>query len=97
MDNRNSTDKSKSIATEHTKCVALQAHVLEKDEEVHKMIDSIEALGCKLPPNFFTCRKCTLDITGGFKVESSSSSTSSSGTTTPNYIPKVPTVGQCIL
>lgn len=47
MDN-SKTRVSQPTIVEHNKCVALQADVLEKDEEAHKiMIDSIEALGCQ--------------------------------------------------
>ena len=36
-------------------CIKLLNSVLEKSSEVHKLIDSIESLGCALPTDFFNC------------------------------------------
>jgi inner membrane protease ATP23 len=70
------------------KCTQNMEQVLRFDNHVHKMAESIEALGCKLPMNFFTCRKCSVDITGGFKVEAITTNGSSSSAAT-DYIPKI--------
>ncbi len=59
--------------TPHEKCTSRLKTVLEKNERVHKLIDAIEGLGCKVPSDFFSCRPCEDKVSGGFVVDSGSS------------------------
>ena len=45
---------------------------------ISHLIDSIEELGCKIPPNFFRCRSCPDNISGGFALENQPISSASS-------------------
>ena len=40
------------------------------NKTIQKMIESIENLGCKLPENFFACRPCDENISGGLLTNS---------------------------
>jgi hypothetical protein len=51
----NSGNKDSSNSCESNICIKLLNSVLEKSSDVHKLIDSIEGLGCKLPEDFFNC------------------------------------------
>ena len=51
----NSGNKDSSNSCESNICIKLLNSVLEKSSDVHKLIDSIEGLGCKLPKDFFNC------------------------------------------
>mmetsp|Transcript_26310 Transcript_26310/g.52609 ORF Transcript_26310/g.52609 Transcript_26310/m.52609 type:complete len:196 (-) Transcript_26310:68-655(-) len=53
------------------KCVTMLEYAVTKNENIQKLIDGIEGLGCTIPKNFFTCRNCDAEITGGFKVADS--------------------------
>jgi hypothetical protein len=55
----------------HEKCNAMLHAAVTLNPKVQKMIDSIEALGCTIPKNFFICRPCDAEISGGFNVGSS--------------------------
>jgi len=35
---------------------------------VHKLVDALEKLSCKIPPDFLVCRQCPPGISGGFAV-----------------------------
>lgn len=83
MDKEDTEDKANRL-----KCTEMLAKVVSTDKEVQKMVDSIEGLGCKLPSNFFSCRKCGADITGGFKAEMVPPDGNSSSTAS-KFIPKV--------
>jgi hypothetical protein len=39
-----------------SKCDQALLRVVTRNERIHKLLDSIEALGCPLPADFFACR-----------------------------------------
>ena len=53
---------------EKTRCEKFLVENLSKNIKILKLVDSIEALGCKLPKDFFVCRKCDDTVSGGFKT-----------------------------
>lgn len=53
------------------KCNSMLEYAVTKNKKIQKLIDSIEELGCSLPRDFFACRPCEAEITGGFRVEGS--------------------------
>lgn len=55
------------IETEdHKKCMNRLELTIASNRIVRKLLDSITDLGCELPPNFFVCRTCEKEMTGGF-------------------------------
>ncbi len=47
----------------HAKCDKLLASALKDNQTIHKLIDSIESLGCAIPKEFFVCRlKISIDF-----------------------------------
>jgi len=60
--------------------------VLQSDERVHRLIDAIEALGCKVPESFISCRPCPAHVSGGFVVDTNA--TKAARLATP-YEPKI--------
>lgn len=63
-----------SEADAHNKCMGRLESTVENNRVVHKLLDSIAALGCNIPKDFFVCRKCDCDMTGGFLLPTPSSS-----------------------
>lgn len=55
-----------SKSEDHSKCMSRLEYLVAKNPRVHKMLDAIEELGCKIPENFFSCRKCSGPVSGGF-------------------------------
>lgn len=54
-----SSENSKATETNekfHTTCEKALLRVITKNPKIHTLLDSIEALGCKLPKDFFACR-----------------------------------------
>ncbi len=54
-----SSDNSKATETNekfHTTCEKALLRVITKNPKIHTLLDSIEALGCQLPKDFFACR-----------------------------------------
>lgn len=41
---------------------------LSKNIRILQLVKSIESAGCPLPKDFFACRKCDGDVTGGFRT-----------------------------
>ena len=60
---------SKDDQRHHDRCASYLDETLRTNITVHKLMDSISALGCKIPTDFMVCRKCDGDISGGFLVE----------------------------
>ena len=59
---------------EHSRCVRKLEGVLSRSEKARRLLESIEALGCSLPSDFFMCRPCEgAPISGGFVVPNSKS------------------------
>ena len=50
------------------KCRQQLEYSVVNDTRVHKLVDAIEALGCPIPKNFFSCRSCDEAVSGGFCV-----------------------------
>lgn len=51
----------------HEKCMGSLEEALNKNETVTTLLDSITALGCEIPKDFFSCIKCdNKNISGGF-------------------------------
>jgi inner membrane protease ATP23 len=55
----------------HDDCVERIEHTLRQNSTVQLLIDSIESLGCKIPPNFFVCRNCDGNVSGGLAISQS--------------------------
>lgn len=51
---------------EHKKCMERLETTLTTNKHAQKVMDSITALGCPLPADFFVCRPCESDMFGGF-------------------------------
>lgn len=51
-------------------CLKKVEDVILHNKVVQTLIDSVEALGCKIPKDFFACRPCDAGISGGFVVGS---------------------------
>lgn len=60
-------DEDKEFAA----CNERLAKSVQNNTRIQFMIDSIEKLGCKIPPNFLACRSCDGDISGGFVIDNS--------------------------
>jgi mitochondrial inner membrane protease ATP23 len=66
-----SGDANTTVETkDREKCEYLLKKTLERNKKVVRLLDAIEGLGCKIPDNFFNCRRCPPDqaISGGFVV-----------------------------
>eukprot|EP01031_Cornospumella_fuschlensis_P040639 gene40639-49548_t len=61
-------ESSSNISKEHEKCEDTLAHLLQTSPRNKFILEKIEDLGCKLPPNFFACRPCHNEISGGFGI-----------------------------
>lgn len=56
----------------HQKCNEMLLKAVTNNTKIQKLIDNIETLGCKIPKDFFVCRPCDANITGGFTVSDNS-------------------------
>ena len=57
---------------DHNRCVKKLEGALSRNDKARRLLDSIEALGCSLPKEFFVCRPCEgATISGGFTVPNS--------------------------
>jgi len=45
----------------HSICQNVLEKVMLRNPKIHKLVDAIEELGCKLPSNFISCRLATFD------------------------------------
>lgn len=52
--------------SDHTKCMSRLELTIAGNRHAQLILDSITDLGCALPPDFFVCRKCEQEMTGGF-------------------------------
>jgi Peptidase M76 family len=59
-------DPNAPPTADHTKCMARLEVTIATNWHAQKILDGITELGCKLPPNFFVCRTCEQEMTGGF-------------------------------
>ena len=66
-----SKDDTTSLSASTAKCEKSLENSF-KNKKVTQLLDSIESLGCHIPPNFFRCRSCPNNISGGFLLESES-------------------------
>jgi inner membrane protease ATP23 len=66
---------------EQKKCLKRLGGTVEHNMVVHKLMDSIVNLGCKLPEEFLSCRKCGPHMSGGFLLPQQGKEDS--------YVPKV--------
>ena len=71
---------------DHKRCISRLEGTIANHRIVHKLLDSITSLGCSLPKDFFLCRKCDYDMTGGLMLPSASSSQAKSNET---YQPRI--------
>lgn len=55
----------------NSKCLKRLELATGQNRTVHKLVDALEGLGCKIPPDFLVCRKCPPGISGGFAVHDS--------------------------
>lgn len=51
-----SISTSEKCSLENKRCQEMLSEAVEKNEKIHKLIDSIQDLGCTIPKNFFSCR-----------------------------------------
>ena len=74
----------------HGKCMGRLESTIAGNRVVHKLIESINELGCSIPKDFFVCRKCDYDMTGGFLLPQYSSSEKGKFLSSPSqYEPKI--------
>ena len=64
-------DQEKNEAL-HKSCDKALVLAMGRNKAIHKLIDSIVALGCEIPKDFLSCRPCEDQISGGFVVNSGS-------------------------
>mmetsp|Transcript_2329 Transcript_2329/g.3672 ORF Transcript_2329/g.3672 Transcript_2329/m.3672 type:complete len:220 (+) Transcript_2329:56-715(+) len=69
-------------SNDHRRCNSMLKTAVTKNGKIQKLIDRIEELGCAIPSDFFACRWCDAEITGGFNVGASQSESS-------NYKPQI--------
>ena len=60
---------------DHKKCVERLETAITSHNHIKKVLDAIENLGCQLPADFFVCRTCEFEMTGGFLLPSKGSKT----------------------
>lgn len=53
-------------------CIKRLELTTSTNRTVQKLLDAIETLGCKIPPDFLVCRQCPPGISGGFAVHDTS-------------------------
>jgi hypothetical protein len=65
-----------------SKCARMLEYAMVRNKSVHTLVDSILELGCPIPRDFLSCRKCPENqpISGGFIAATGE---------TKNYKPKV--------
>ena len=56
----------KTETADHTLCMNRLELTIKSNRTVQKMLDSLTELGCELPKDFFVCRPCVSETTGGF-------------------------------
>lgn len=58
MSSSDNTNKTSPETNEkfHATCEKALLRVITKNPKIHTLLDSIEALGCQLPKDFFACR-----------------------------------------
>ena len=54
---------------EKIRCEKYLESNLTKNIRILKLVESIEKLGCPIPVDFFACRHCDDNITGGFRAQ----------------------------
>lgn len=59
----------------HDHCEERLVQALTYNKTIHKLIDEIESMGCEIPKNLFSCRKCDMNATGGIVLNTENSST----------------------
>lgn len=64
------------VEKQHDKCMKVLEYTMVNNTKVHKLIDAISNLGCKLPSDFLLCRPCDAEISGGFVASSNPSQSS---------------------
>jgi mitochondrial inner membrane protease ATP23 len=66
MSNTNAEEDTKR----NDRCRGLLESTLKNNKKVHKLLDGISELGCKIPKDFFSCQSCPTDIpiAGGFSI-----------------------------
>jgi hypothetical protein len=60
-----------SNASEFKVCEKRLEYAVTKNTAIQIILHSIESIGCKLPPNFFSCTNCSKDVSGGFEMNNS--------------------------
>lgn len=68
----------------HKMCMSRLEGTVANHRIVHTLLDSISSLGCKLPKDFFVCRNCDADMTGGFMLPPRQPPTTSSSSSSNN-------------
>lgn len=51
-----SISNSEKNSIDNQRCQEMLANAVKNNEKIHKLVDSIEELGCSIPKNFFSCR-----------------------------------------
>lgn len=72
----------------HKRCTMMLEAGVIGNRKIHQLIDSIEELGCRIPKDFFACRPCTGEISGGFAVQRGKIDTGGNGASI-DMIPQV--------
>lgn len=60
---------------DHQKCVERLETAITSHNHIKKVLNEIENLGCQLPADFFVCRTCDFEMTGGFLLPGKDSKT----------------------
>ena len=62
------TDDSAKRDDDKNRCESFLETNLSKNIRILQLVKSIESAGCPLPKDFFACRQCEGNVTGGFRT-----------------------------
>jgi hypothetical protein len=63
-----SSDDSAKQEDNKNRCESYLETNLSKNIRILQLIKSIESAGCTIPKDFFACRQCDGNVTGGFRT-----------------------------
>jgi hypothetical protein len=55
-------DPHKTMEKDHAKCSSMLEFAVSRNKRIQTLVDSIEALGCVIPKNFFVCRSAVVGM-----------------------------------
>jgi hypothetical protein len=55
-------DPHKTMEKDHAKCSSMLEFAVSRNKRIQTLVDSIEALGCVIPKDFFVCRSAVVGM-----------------------------------